>query len=99
MSFDYPYTCPRIDKNITIFKNVAYRLIESLIEEHNPKLVETIKSSDLEMIINQEVDNFYFDVKSLFEDVRNSNSDIRSAAEYQLKEKEDLISYLEGQIE
>jgi hypothetical protein len=51
------------------------------------------------MIINQEVDNFYSDVKSLFEDVRNSNSDIRSAAEYQLKEKEDLISYLEGQIE
>jgi hypothetical protein len=99
MSFDYPHTCPCIDKNITIFKNVAYQLIESLIEEYNPKLVETIKSSDLEMIINQEVDNFYSDVKSLFEDVRNSNSDIRSAAEYQLKEKEDLISYLEGQIE
>ena len=99
MSFDYPYTCPKIDKNITEFKDQLYQHIDNLISDHNELFYEQLdKTKQLEKYVQQYVDNLYNDVEYIFESVRESNSDIRSAAEYQVKEKQDIIDDLESEL-
>ena len=99
MSFDYPYTCPKIDKNITEFKDQLYQHIDNLISDHNELFYEQLdKTKQLEEYIQQYVDNLYNDVEQIFETVRTSNSDIRDAAEYQLNEKQNIIDCLEAEL-
>ena len=99
MSFDYPYTCPKIDKNITEFKDQLYQHIDNLISDHNELFYEQLyKTKQLEKYIQQYVDNLYNDVEQIFEAVRASNSDIRDAAEYQINEKQSIIDCLEAEL-
>ena len=99
MSFDYPYTCPKIDKNITEFKDQLYQHIDNLISDHNELFYEQLdKTKQLEKYIQQYVDNLYNDVEQIFETVRSSNSDIRDAAEYQINEKQNIIDHLEAEL-
>ena len=99
MSFDYPYTCPKIDKNITEFKDQLYQHIDNLISDHNELFYEQLdKTKQLEKYIQQYVDNLYNDVEQIFETVRTSNSDIRDAAEYQINEKQNIIDHLEAEL-
>ena len=99
MSFDYPYTCPKIDKNITEFKDQLYQHIDSLISDHNELFYEQLdKTKQLEKYIQQYVDNLYNDVEQIFETIRSSNSDIRDAAEYQINEKQNIIDHLEAEL-
>ena len=99
MSFDYPYTCPKIDKNITEFKDQLYQHIDNLISDHNELFYEQLdKTKQLDKYIQQYVDNLYNDVEQIFETVRTSNSDIRDAAEYQINEKQNIIDHLEAEL-
>ena len=99
MSFNYPYTCPKIDKNITEFKDQLYQHIDNLISDHNELFYEQLdKTKQLEKYIQQYVDNLYNDVEQIFETVRSSNSDIRDAAEYQINEKQNIIDHLEAEL-
>ena len=99
MSFNYPYTCPKIDKNITEFKDQLYQHIDNLISDHNELFYEQLdKTKQLEKYIQQYVDNLYNDVEQIFETVRTSNSDIRDAAEYQINEKQNIIDHLEAEL-
>ena len=99
MSFDYPYTCPKIDKNITEFKDQLYQHIDNLISDHNELFYEQLdKTKQLEKYIQQHVDNLYNDVEQIFEAVRTSNSDIRDAAEYQINEKQNIIDCLKTEL-
>ena len=99
MSFNYPYTCPKIDKNITEFKDQLYQHIDNLISDHNELFYEQLdKTKQLEKYIQQYVDNLYNDVEQIFEAVRTSNSDIRDAAEYQINEKQNIIDRLEAEL-
>ena len=99
MSFNYPYTCPKIDKNITEFKDQLYQHIDNLISDHNELFYEQLdKTKQLEKYIQQHVDNLYNDVEQIFETVRSSNSDIRDAAEYQINEKQNIIDHLEAEL-
>ena len=99
MSFDYSYTCPKIDKNITEFKDQLYQHIDNLISDHNELFYEQLdKTKQLEKYIQQYVDNLYNDVEQIFETVRTSNSDIRDAAEYQINEKQNIIDCLKAEL-
>ena len=99
MSFNYPHTCPKIDKNISEFKDMLYQHLDSLISEHNELFYEQLyKTKQLEKYIQQHVDNLYNDVEQIFETVRTSNSDIRDAAEYQINEKQNIIDHLEAEL-
>lgn len=99
MSFDFPYTCPKIDKNITEFKDQLYQHIDNLISDHNELFYEQLdKTKQLEKYIQQYVDNLYNDVEQIFETVRTSNSDIRDAAEYQINEKQNIIDCLKAEL-
>lgn len=100
MSFDYPYTCPKIDKNITEFKDQLYQHIDNLISDHNELFYEQLsKTKQLDKYIQQYVDNLYKDVEQIFDVVRISNSDIRNAAEYQINEKQDIINELQSELD
>ena len=99
MSFNYPHTCPKIDKNISEFKDMLYQHLDNLISEHNELFYEQLcKTKQLDKYIQQYVDNLYNDVEYIFESVRESNSDIRSAAEYQVNEKQDIIDELQAEL-
>ena len=99
MSFNYPYTCPKIDKNITEFKDQLYQHIDNLISDHNELFYEQLdKTKQLEKYVQQYVDNLYNDVEQIFETVRTSNSAIRDAAEYQINEKQNIIDHLEAEL-
>ena len=99
MFFDFPHTCPKIDKNINEFKDQLFQHIDNLISDHNELFYEQLdKTKQLEKYIQQYVDNLYNDVEQIFETVRSSNSDIRDAAEYQINEKQNIIDHLEAEL-
>ena len=99
MSFNYPYTCPKIDKNINEFKDQLFQHIDNILCDLNEPLYNQLyQSKQLESYINNYVNNIYDDVKDIFETVRTSNSDIRDAAEYQINEKQNIIDCLKAEL-
>ena len=99
MSFDFPHTCPKIDKNIDEFKDQLFQHIDNILSDLNEPLYNQLyQSKQLESYINNYVSNIYDDVKDIFEAVRTSNSDIRDAAEYQINEKQNIIDCLKTEL-
>ena len=99
MSFDFPHTCPKIDKNIDEFKDQLFQHIYNILSDLNEPLYNQLyQSKQLESYINNYVSNIYDDVKDIFEAVRTSNSDIRDAAEYQINEKQNIIDCLKTEL-
>ena len=100
MFFDFPYTCPKIDKNIDEFKDQLFQHIDSILSDLNEPLYNQLyQSKQLESYINNYVNNIYDDVKDIFETVRTSNNDIRDAAECQLSTKQNIINDLESELD
>ena len=81
MNFSYPFTCPKIDSNIDEFKSNLECFIHDLILELSPKYLET---ADAKLFIQEKQLVFYAENESIFENVRQSNEDIRKSADYQL---------------
>ena len=91
MRFSYPFTCPKIDSNINEFKSNLECFIHDLILELNPKYLET---ADAKLFIQEKQLVFYAENESIFENVRQSNEDIRKSAEYQISDIQiELNSY------
>lgn len=95
VGFDYPNTCPRIDKQIDGAKNVMYRFVESLLEEACPLL----SSETLQRLASENSDNLYRDLKDCFEVVRRTNEEMRSEADRQISVLQDRIADLEADLE
>ena len=77
MRFSYPFTCPKIDD----FKSNLECFIHDLIAELSPKYLETL---DAKLFIQEKQLAFYAENESIFENVRQSNEDIRKSAESQI---------------
>ena len=91
MRFSYPFTCPKIDSNINELKSNLECFIHDLILELNPKYLET---ADAKLFIQEKQLVFYAENESIFENVRQSNEDIRKSAEYQISDIQiELNSY------
>ena len=91
MRFSYPFTCPKIDSNIDEFKSNLECFIHDLISELSPKYLET---ADAKLFIQEKQLVFYAENESIFENVRQSNEDIRKSAEYQISDIQiELNSY------
>ena len=91
MRFSYPFTCPKIDANINDFKANLECFIHDLISELSPKYLET---SDAKLFIQEKQLVFYAENESIFENVRQSNEDIRNSAESQIADiQNELDSY------
>lgn len=94
--FDYPYTCPKIDKNIEQFKGSLENFLESLVQDLNPMYADT---EQFKSYVQNKAEEFYEEVEPLFEDVREANSNLRNAAEHQLTKLQQQVEQLESQIE
>lgn len=81
-SFDYKYTCPEIDKQITMFKDSLSDNLLDLISELNPMFADTDKEQDYR---EAWVDTIYSIAEECFEGVRKTNEDMRKEAEYQIE--------------
>ena len=91
MRFSYPFTCPKIDANINDFKSNLECFIHDLILKLSPRYLET---SDAKLFIQEKQLVFYAENESIFENVRQSNEDIRKSAESQIDDIQiELNSY------
>lgn len=79
-NFDYPHTCPAIDHGL--------ELMRKEIEETLTTLVDDNLFQDLTYHLNT-------NISPIFEKVRETNSDMRKSAEYQIKSlEEDVRNHL-----
>ena len=94
MGLDYSYTCTKINKEIG--------LVKSTIEDHLKDFIEQLcplMSADTVLgLRSQWANEMYDNIESAFETVRETNEDMRKAAEYQIGKLEEKISELEGDI-
>ena len=93
--FDYPWTCPKIDKQIAQAKREIKDFLFDFIEELCPK----IPYNAMHELASGKTDELYRAIESCFEEVRRLNEGIRDAAEKQIKEKEQEVSDLQKEIE
>lgn len=94
MPFDFNYTCPKIDKEINSVKSIIQDDLEDYIEQLCPLM-------DKETILKLRSDfakQMYEHIESSFETVRETNQDMRAAAENQIKFLDDTILNLEEYI-
>jgi len=88
-NFDYGYTCPDIDKEISNFESTLNDNLIDLISELNPMFSETNKEREYR---EGWAESIYDSAENCFEKVRETNQDMRKEAEYQI---ENLIEELE----
>lgn len=97
MSFDYPNTCPAIDRYIKEAKENIENQLKDIVYQLSPLFYEVENQRD--SIVKTWAEEIYSDLESIFEDVRSTNSDMRESAESQIEQLERRISDLESEIE
>jgi len=95
MGFDYSYTCPNINKNISEFKSIITDNLSSMIDECCPLLIDKQK----EDFIENYVDYIYNEFEYYFENVRKTNEEIRKEAYRQIENLEDENNDLKNDID
>lgn len=99
MSFDHPYTCPDIDKNIALSKEAFEEFLQEFITENVPLMSQLPNlGHDLGDYFKTQAESLYDCVEFAYEDLRTSNEDMRKSAESQISELEDIISDHESTI-
>lgn len=77
-NFDYPHTCPKIDKNISNFDSDLSAHLNTLVEELNPMFYS---SNESWKFVEGWKDTIYSSAEPCFENTRQANSDMRDSAE------------------
>ena len=94
MGFDYSWTCPDIDREIGNAKDCIQEFIVDLLEEACPLL----SKKDKEEYATDYTNVLYERLESCFETVRETNVNIREAAEEQISDLEDDMANIEAEI-
>lgn len=92
--FDYPYTCPTIDRGIQSMR----RAIKDHIENSTSQLVPFLNSGQIEEWAEDGLDGLIDELADIFEQVRESNEEMREAAEAQIKALIDENAELEARL-
>lgn len=95
MAFNFPYTCPDIDDNIGQFKEYIKDNLNELVAELCPLFDGTSKDN----LIKHYISNIYSDLEIKFEEVRQTNSELRDEAEAQIDVLIEEISELKNKID
>lgn len=90
MSFNYPHTCPKIDKSIDTVKDRINNKIESIIEQ----LCPLIPTEDRRSLSNEWTFELYESIEDLIEEIRNTNINMRNSAEEQIVRLENDVDDL-----
>jgi len=80
MELDFDYTCPYIDDNIGYLKDLAKNVLEDFLHD----IPDCDSEEDKKNLIKDSACYFVEEFVSMFEKVRQLNSDMRSQAEKQL---------------
>lgn len=101
MSFDFRYTCPEIDKNITYMTSDLQSVIKAMLDDVLEQIEESggISEDTKKGIIKDYTEDGVNIVKSSFEEVRSLNEDMRDAANKQINDLIDLINEKDSEIE
>lgn len=94
MPFEYPWSCPSIDREIENAKAQLQDQISDLLNDACPFMAQMTVTEKSK----QYVDRFYSAVEDCFEAVRKTNSDMREEAERQIGELEDECARLQCEI-
>lgn len=94
VGFDYPNTCPKIDKGIEAAQDTIRRFLENLLEEACPLL----PSSRLSELAEENAKSLYMDLEDAFETVRKTNEDMRGEADRQISDLQSELADAEAEI-
>ena len=92
---DFHNTCPDVDRGVSLMEDTLDSLIYDLVQELSPKFGDTDAAAGF---ISDTVKYFSQQLEPIYENVRQSNVDIRRAADYQIDELCDKIDDLEHEL-
>ena len=92
--FDFPYTCPRIDRAIRHAEATISSYLESVLSEVCPLLDER----SIRNYAEANAKALYKDLEEYFEATRETNEDMRREAELQLKALQQEIDNLKAEV-
>lgn len=93
---DYNNTCPTIDRGISDMEDNLDTMVYNLVQELSPLFCDTDAGRQF---IKDTVKYFTQQIEPIFENVRQSNEDMRKAAEYQINELVDEIDDLQYKLD
>lgn len=93
-SFDFPHTCPKINKAIDSCRDTLESYLYGYIED----LCPYIPSAEVERISKNWSKEMYDAISDCFESVRQTNEEMRDEANRQIAYLEDEISDLKYEV-
>lgn len=94
MSFEYPYTCPEIDSNISKIRAE----IESSIDDVLSDACGLLDSTTRHRLAREYAETFYDAIEDHIEAIRTTNERMRREAEKQIENLEEKVADLEREI-
>lgn len=93
-NLDHPDTCPNINSNITDAKQIIDTFIDDLLSEACGLLESGVRAS----LSTKYTEDLYSKLAPIFENVRDTNSIMRGAADDQISDLKTEIETLESEI-
>lgn len=94
VTFDYPNTCPQIDKAIGQAESEIEQHIGKLLDEACPLLPPEARNR----YAAESANTLYRALEDIFEGTRQTNEDMRREAERQIADLQDQITSLEHDV-
>ena len=91
MSFEYPWTCPDIDRAISKIKSEIESRISDVLTDASPLLEYAHRNK----LASEYAESIYDDIEDHIEAIRTTNEKLRAAAEKQVDALEEQISSLQ----
>lgn len=94
MSFEYPYTCPEIDSNISKIRAE----LESSIDDVLSDACGLLDSTTRHRLAREYAETFYNAIEDHIEAIRATNERMRRKAERQVEDLEEQVSDLQSEL-
>lgn len=94
VTFDYPHTCPKIDRAIVGAKAVIEEFLCDFLEEASPFIPKT----ERKRLAADYAASLYSNLEDAFEEVRNTNEDMRREAESQIANLAEQLDSMEHEL-
>ena len=92
--FDYPWTCPEIDKDIGCAKIVIEDAMESILRELTDPLKIPVGFEEEGVWVEYNTQTLYNNLEDVFENTRNTNDAMRKEAGVQITNLEEQLANL-----
>jgi len=92
--FNYPATCPKIDKAIDSARGEIKYFIKNLLSD----ACGLLSNEQRELLAKDYSDKLYSYLEAIFEETRQSNSDMREEAEAQVEQIQQELDSLKKEL-